>query len=121
FKGSYAGSGHRRRMRGGKQERPSAMIEEVDRIAVRTDVAAQGSNRFRKRAHLNVNPAVQVKMIHRSAPVASEYAGRMRVINHHDTAVLLRQFHQSRKGSNIAVHGKHAVANKKLAAFASFQ
>ena len=55
-------------------------------------------------------------MVYGAAPVAPQHAGGMRVVNHHDAAVLFRQVDQRRQRRNIAVHREHAVGDEQLAA-----
>src|SRR6185437_6050389 len=74
FEGSDAGGRDRRRMRGGEQERTSAVIEEVNQIFGTADVAAQRANGFGERAHLDINPAMYVEMVNGAAAVASQDA-----------------------------------------------
>ena len=87
----HAGQHHRRRMRRREQERPRAVIQEVDQIRVAGDVAAERADRLRQRADLDVDPAVHAEMIDRAAPVLAEHAARVRVVDHHDAAGLLRR------------------------------
>ena len=53
-------------------------------------------------------------MVHGSAAIAPQHAGRMRVVNHHDGAVFLRQVAQRGQRPNVAIHGKHAIGNDQL-------
>ena len=83
-----AGGGDRRRMRGREEERPGAVVEEVDQRAAAGDVAAERADGFRQRAHLDVDASVHVEVIDRAAAVPAEHAARMRIVHHHDAAEL---------------------------------
>src|ERR1019366_1259628 len=48
--------------------------------------------------------------------VAAQHAGGMGIVDHHDDAVLFGGFHQTRERTDIAVHGKDAVADEQLVA-----
>ena len=87
---------HRRRMRSREQERPSAVIEKLDQVARPADVSAERADGFRERAHLDVHSPVHVEMIDGAAPVASQHAGRVRVVDHHDRAIFFGQIAQRR-------------------------
>ena len=56
-----ARGGDRRRMRRREQERPRAVVEELDEVARAADVAAERADRLRQRADLDVDAAVQLK------------------------------------------------------------
>ena len=107
---------HGRRMRGGKQKRPRAMIQKLDQVAAAADIPAQHADRFRQRPHLNVHAPMQAEMIDGAAAVPPQHAGRVRIIHHHDRAVLLRRFHQAGQRADVAVHGEHAIRDQQLAA-----
>ena len=64
-----AGGGNRRRMRGREQERPGAVVEELDQRPAAGDVAAERADRLRQRADLDVDPAVHAEMIDGAAAV----------------------------------------------------
>ena len=70
---------------------------------------------FEKRAHLNMHAAVQAEMIDGAAAVAAQHAGGVRVVHHHDGAVLLGRLHQARQRADIAIHGEHAIGDQQLA------
>ena len=89
--GGDAGGRDRRRMRGGEEKRPGAVVEVVDQVAAAADVAAQRADGFRERAHLHVHLAVHAKMIDRPAAVAAQHARGVGVVDHHDGAVLFGQ------------------------------
>src|ERR1043165_3237517 len=98
-------------MRGGEQEWAGAVIEEIDNVACGANVAAENADGFGKCAHLDIHAAVQVEVVHSAAAVASQHAGGVRIVNHHDAAVLLGELHQLRQGSDIAFHGEDAVSD----------
>src|SRR5664280_2916644 len=94
------------RMRRGEQERPPAMIEELDEIARAANITAQRADGFRQRAHLHVHAAVQFEVVDGTAPVAAQHAGSVSVVHHHDGAVFFGQLGKLRQRANVAVHGE---------------
>ena len=86
--GGEARGGHRRRMRGREQERPRAVIEELDQVLRAGHVAAEHADRLRQRADLDVDAAMTAEVIDRAAAVLAKHAARMRIVHHHDRAVL---------------------------------
>ena len=94
----------------------AAMIEKVDQVAGAANVSAQRANRLRQRAHLDVDPAVHTEVIDGAATVAAQHAGSVRVVHHHDGAVLLRELAQRGQRADVAVHGEHAVGDQQLVA-----
>ena len=107
--------GDRRRMRGREQERPGAVVQEVDQRAAAGDVAAERADRLRQRADLDVDAAVHAEMIDGAAAVAAEHAAGVRVVDHHDAAVFLGQRAQRRQRPEVAVHAEDAVGDQQLA------
>ena len=101
-------------MGGGEQEGPSAVVKKFDEIARAANVAAERSDGFRQRPHLNINASVQVEVVDGAAAVASQHAGGVRVVDHHDGAVLFRQRGQLRQCADVAVHGKDAIGDDQL-------
>ena len=55
------------------------------------------------------------EMIDGAAPVASQHAGGMRIVHHHDGAVPLGRFDQSGQRPDVAIHRKHAIGDQQLA------
>ncbi len=110
-----ARGGHRRRMRRREQERPCAVVKEVDQRRVAGDVAAEHADRLRQRADLDVDAPVHPEMIDRAAAVLPEHAARMRIVHHHDAAEFLGQRAQVGQGAEVAVHAEHAVGDEQLA------
>src|SRR6185312_5674435 len=84
-----AGCGHRRRMRGGKQEWSGVMVKELDEIARAANVSTERADGLRQSSHLNVHSPMDAEMVNGTPPVAAENARCMRVIHHHDGAVFL--------------------------------
>src|SRR5260370_42664461 len=101
-------------MRGGKQKRARASVQEIDQIAAAADVATQYADRLRKRSHLNVHSTVKPKMVDRATAGAPEDTGRVSVVDHHDRAVSLRDFDQGGQRRDVAIHREHAVGNEQL-------
>ena len=56
-----ARGGDRRRMRRREQERPGAMVQELDQRCAAGHVAAEGADRLRQRADLDVDAAVHAR------------------------------------------------------------
>ena len=92
-----------------------AVIQELDQRAAAGDVAAQRADRFRQRADLDVDPAVHAEVIDRAAAVRPEDAARVRIVHHHDAAVLLGQGAQVGNGAEIAVHAEDAIRDQQRA------
>ena len=110
-----AGRGDRRRMRGREQERPRAVVEELDQRLAAGDVAAERADRLRQRADLDVDAAVHAEVIDRAAAVLAEHAARMRVVDHHDAAEFLGERAQLGQRAEVAVHAEDAVGDEQLA------
>ena len=55
------------------------------------------------------------EVIDRPTAIASQHAGRVRVVNHHDGAIFFRQIAQRGQRANVAIHGEDAVADQQLA------
>ena len=55
-----------------------------------------------------------IKMVNRSSPAAPQHAARVRVVHHHDAAVLFRQVAKRWQRSEISIHRKHAVRNNQF-------
>ena len=72
------------------------------------------ADRFRQRSHLDVDAAVHLEMINRAAAIASQHAGGVGVIHHHDGAIFLRQVAERGQRADIAVHGEDAVRDQQL-------
>ena len=92
-----ARGGHRRRMRGREQERPGAVVEELDQVARAGHVAAEHADRLRQRADLDVDAAVTAEVIDGAAAVLAKHAARMRIVDHHDRAELFGERAQLRQ------------------------
>ena len=110
-----AGRGDRRRMRRREQERPRAVVEELDQRRGAGHVAAERADRLRQRADLDVHAAVHAEVIDRAAAVLPEHAARMRIVHHHDAAELLGERAQLGQRAEIAVHAEDAVGDEQLA------
>src|ERR1043166_8012905 len=54
-------------------------------------------------------------MIDRPAAVFSDHAARVRVVDHHDAAELLRKIAQRGQRAEVAVHAEDAVGDEELA------
>ena len=90
-----ARGGDRGRMRGRKEERAAAVLEKVDQVPVARDIAAQGADRLRQRADLDIHAAVQPEVIDRSASVVPEHPARVRIVHHHDEPCSSARSHRS--------------------------
>src|SRR5712692_8446390 len=91
------------------------MIEKLDQVAGAADVSAQRADGLGERAYLNINPAMHVEVINGAASVASQDAGGVGVIHHHDGAILFRQVAERGQRTDVAIHGKNAVGDEQLA------
>ena len=110
----YARGSDRRRVRCRKEERPRAMIQELDERPAAGNVAPERAERFRQRADLDVDAAVHVEVIDRAAAVPPEHPARMRIVDHHDAAELLGERAQRRHRAKVAVHAEDAVGDQQL-------
>ena len=110
-----AGRGDRRRMRCRKQERTGSSIEELDERPRAGDIAPECAEGFRQRPDLDVNAAVKTEVIDRAAPLCSEHAARMRVVDHHDAAELVGDVAESRERAEVSVHAEDAVGDEQRA------
>ena len=93
----------------------AAMMQEVDQVAAAGDVAAERADGLRQRADLHVDAAVQAEVIDGAASVRAEHAARVRIVHHHDAAVLLGEVAELRQRAEVAVHAEHAVGDEQLA------
>ena len=59
--------------------------------------------------------AVHAEMIDGAAPVLSEHAARMRIVDHHDAAGLFGQFAELGQRAEVALHAEDAVGDEQLA------
>src|SRR5579872_3769385 len=116
IEGRQTSRGYAWRMRSREQEWPRPVIQKLDQATAAADITAEYADSFRECPHLDVHAAVQVEMIDRAAPVASEHTRSMRVVHHHDGAVLFRDLYQCRERADIAFHGENAVGDEQLAA-----
>src|ERR1700686_246464 len=107
-------------MRGREQKGPRTMIEKINEIARSAYISAQRANCLRQRSDLDIYAPVHAEVIDRAAAVAAQYAGGVRVVDHHDGAVFFGQVAESGQRANVAVHGEHAVTDQQLLARLSF-
>ena len=84
------------RMRGREQERPRAVVKELDERPAAGDIPAERAERLGQRADLNVDAPVHAEMIDGPAAVLPEHAARVRVVDHHDAAELFGERAQTR-------------------------
>src|SRR5216684_2950560 len=98
-------------VRGREQEGTPAVIEPLDEVARAAHVAAHGANGLAERTHLDIDATVTAEMIYSPPPVATEHAGGVRVVHHHDAVVLLGEVAELRQRRDVALHGKHAVGD----------
>src|SRR5438105_7707554 len=103
-------------MRGREQEWPGAMIEEVNQVTRSANVSTERADCLRERAHLYINPAMDVEVVDGATPVASQYAGGMGIIHHHDSAIFFGKLAKPRQRADVAIHGKYAVADEQFVA-----
>src|SRR5580658_2952250 len=99
-------------MRGGKKERPRALLQKIDQIARAADVATDRSNRFAERTDLDVHASMAIVMVNRAASAAAEHARGVRVVHHHDAAIFLREVAKRREIGNVSIHGENSVADE---------
>src|SRR5215469_1131113 len=103
-------------MRGREQKRPRAMVQIVDQVAASAYIAAKRANGLRECSHLYVHPRGAVEVIHTAATVAPQHPAGMRVVNHHDRAILVAEVAELVDGANIAIHRKHSIRDDQLTA-----
>src|SRR5690348_17686368 len=101
-------------MGSGQEKGTSAMTEQVNEVARAANVSADGADGFAERADLDVDASVAVEMVNGAASVASENAGGMGVVDHHDAIVFFGEVAKLRERSDVAFHGKNAVGDEQL-------
>ena len=114
-RGDASGDDGGRRARG-EQERPPAVLQPLDQMRWTGDEATQDTDGLRERSHLDVHPAVQAEVIDGAGAPVPEHAARVRVVDHHDRAVLLSDLDEPRERRDVAVHGEHTVGDQQLMA-----
>jgi len=92
----------------------SPVIEKIDEIARAADVSPESADGFRQCSYLDIDAAVHVEMIDRAAAVATEDAGGVGVVNHHDGAVFFRNVAEAGQRADVAIHGEDAIADQQL-------
>ena len=110
---SQAGRRDRWRMRRREQEGPGSSIQELDERPRAGDIAPERAECFRERPDLDVDPAVKTEMIDRAAPLRTEHAARMRVVDHHDAAELVGEIAEPRKRAEVSVHAENAIGDQQ--------
>ncbi len=75
------------------------------------DVATQDADRLGQRAHLDVDPAVEVEMVHGAPAVATEDARRMGVVDHDRGRVPVGDIADVAQRRDVAVHAEDAVGD----------
>ena len=88
-------------------------IEELDERPRAGDISPQRTERFRERADLHVDPSVKTEMIDRPAALRTEHAARMRIVDHHDAAELVRDIAETRKCAEVSVHAEDAIGDEQ--------
>ena len=63
---------------------------------------------------------MHVEVINRSSPVASQHAGRMGIVHHHDGSVLLGDVAELIERTDIAIHREDAVTDEHSTAWLVF-
>ena len=64
---------------------------------------------------------MEAEMVDRAASVTAQYARRMRIVHHHNGAVLLGRLHQARQRTDVPIHREHAIGNHQLVARRAIQ
>ncbi len=101
---------HGRRDAVGEQIRPGALAQPRDDLAARGHVAAAGAaERLAERAGEDVDAVHDAAQFVRAAAVRSHEAGRVRVVDHDEGAVLVGKIADRRELRERAVHRKDAV------------
>src|SRR5208282_6745568 len=90
------------------------MIKKIDQIARPANVSAESADRLRQGSDLNIYTPVHSKMIDGATALAAEHAGRVRVVHHHDRAVLLGSIAQTRQRTDVAIHRENAIRDQQL-------
>ena len=96
-----------------EEERPRAVVQELDQVAAAAHVSAQHADRLGERPHLNVHASIQAEVIDGAAPVAPEHAGRVRVVDEDRRPELLGRLDDPGEWRDVAVHAEHAVRHDK--------
>src|SRR5664280_2326780 len=79
-------------------------------------VAAHHAKCFRHRSNFDVNFPFEMEMVNDSTPVISQDSLAMRIIDHGDGVVFLRELHNTRKRSNVTIHAEDTVRDNQLGA-----
>ncbi len=93
------------------------MIEVVDQVARSADIPAQRADCLGQRAHLHIHASMAAEVIDAAAAVAAQNAGGMRIVDHHDGAILLGQIGEFVNRADVAVHRENAIGDEQLAAW----
>jgi hypothetical protein len=73
--------------------------------------AAHDAKRLAERAHLDVHPTVQAKVIDDAAPAAAEHALAVGIIDHQHDAVFFGHVADGVQRGDVAVHAEDAVGD----------
>ena len=94
-----------------KRNGRAALDQVVLEVLAPGDVAAHHADRLGQRADLDVDPAVEVEVVDRAAPVAAQHARRVGVVDHDRRLVSLGHVADARERRDVAVHREHAVGD----------
>ena len=78
------------------------MVKVIDEVAAAADVSAKRADSLRERAYLNIDAAMAVEVIDGTASIATENAGSVRIIDHHDGSVFIGKVAELVDGADIA-------------------
>src|SRR6202453_1130308 len=107
-------------MRSGEKKRPRALVQKMNQVGRAADVAANRTDCLAESADLNIDASMAVEMIHGTASVFSQDAGRVGVIDHHDAVIFFSEIAKGRQIRNIPVHREDAVRDQKFLAWPVF-
>ena len=88
----------------------------VDKIKITgaTDISAKRANGFRQCSDLDIDAAMDFKMVDGVAAIAAQHARGVGIVHHHDCAVLFGKVAEAGQRADIAIHGKHAIADQQF-------
>ncbi len=115
------GGDNRWRQRVGEQIRTRALAQPLDDFFTRGGIAAgRAAQRFTQRTGDNVDAAHHVAVLMGAAAVFTHKTHGVRIIDHHQRVVLIRQIADALQVGDHPVHGEHAVGGDQHMARAGF-
>ncbi len=105
------GSDRGRRRRGGVDEGPGRIEEELGDLAGRAHVGAVAAERLAERSHHHVHLPGKARRGHRAPAAGTKGPGSVGLVHHQHAPVAARQLVEIRERRDIAVHREDAVGD----------